>query len=204
MNSLAGLPVCRAQLITSSRSVNAGPLRSTTPALDPPAPPLAPPAADSEPLLPRIPLAPSCLHLHPCTLHSNPCTLQRLRKQHEEGGWRGGGCAGGDSARFLCTKQSWRGNYRRLLVITPTHISTVGWGRGRAEQGTSGQSCFPWRSATPASMRAFHTSQRVACPSCTVPVPVTSRPPAAAAVSRHAGRHQQLGPRRRRPRPGWR
>ena len=78
---------------------------------------------------------------------SAPLVPQRLRKQREEGGWRGGGGAGGgdSSARFLCTKQSWRGSYRRLLVITPTHITTVGWGKGQREacQGTSGQSCSP-------------------------------------------------------------
>jgi hypothetical protein len=54
--------------------------------------------------------------------------LQRLRKQREEGGLRrdrGGGQGDGQAARFLVTKQSWRGSYRRLLCITPTHIVTV-------------------------------------------------------------------------------
>ena len=51
--------------------------------------------------------------------------LQRLRKLREEGGRPGGGEA--VSARFLVTKLSWRGNYRRLLCITPTHITTVRW-----------------------------------------------------------------------------
>lgn len=48
--------------------------------------------------------------------------LQRLRKQHEEGRRRDGEQ---QVARFLVTKLSWRGSYRRLLCITPTHVLTV-------------------------------------------------------------------------------
>lgn len=51
--------------------------------------------------------------------------LQRLRAAREEGGRRSGSDVLG---RFLVTKLSWRGSYRRLLCITPTHITTVrGW-----------------------------------------------------------------------------
>jgi hypothetical protein len=48
--------------------------------------------------------------------------LQRLRAAREEGGRRSGSEVLG---RFLVTKLSWRGSYRRLLCITPTHITTV-------------------------------------------------------------------------------
>jgi hypothetical protein len=48
--------------------------------------------------------------------------LQRLRAAREEGGRRSGSEVLG---RFLVTKLSWRGSYRRLLCITPTHITTL-------------------------------------------------------------------------------
>ncbi len=53
--------------------------------------------------------------------------LQLLRKQQAEGGRPGGSpaTAAAQQHRFLATKLSWRGSYRRLVCITPTHLLTL-------------------------------------------------------------------------------
>lgn len=53
--------------------------------------------------------------------------LQLLRKQQAEGARPGSSsaAAAAQQHRFLVTKLSWRGSYRRLLCITPTHILTL-------------------------------------------------------------------------------
>lgn len=67
--------------------------------------------------------------------HFSPLPLptllpQLLRKQQEAvRGARGGGADTASPAaathRFLVTKLSWRGSYRRLLCVTPTHLLTL-------------------------------------------------------------------------------